>query len=41
VALADVIGFHDVASAASVLAWAGMGVVVAWTGHAWLAHQKP
>jgi hypothetical protein len=33
--LADVIGFHGVATAASVLAWLAMGTAAAWGGHAW------
>jgi hypothetical protein len=33
--LADVVGFHGVATSASVLAWLGMGIVSAWGGHLW------
>jgi hypothetical protein len=35
VPLADVIGFHGVATAASVLAWLGVGAAAAWGGHLW------
>jgi hypothetical protein len=35
VPLADVIGFHGVATAASVLAWLGVGITAAWGGHLW------
>jgi hypothetical protein len=35
VALADVIGFHGVATAASVLSWLAVGAAAAWGGHAW------
>jgi hypothetical protein len=33
--LADVIGFHGIATAASVLAWLGVGIAAAWGGHLW------
>jgi hypothetical protein len=35
VPLADMIGFHGVATAASVLAWLGVGIASAWGGHLW------
>lgn len=33
--LADMVGFHGVATAASVLAWLGVGIASAWGGHLW------
>jgi hypothetical protein len=33
--LADVVGFHGIATAASVLAWLGVGIAAAWGGHLW------
>jgi hypothetical protein len=33
--LADVIGFHGVATAGSVLAWLGAGLAASWSGHLW------
>jgi len=35
VALADVVGFHGTATAASVLTWLGAGIAAAWGGHLW------
>lgn len=35
VALADVVGFHGVATAVSALAWLGVGMASAWGGHVW------
>jgi hypothetical protein len=35
VALADVVGFHGIATAATVLAWAAVGMASAWGGHLW------
>jgi hypothetical protein len=40
VALADVIGFHGSATAASVLAWLGVGMAAAFGGHAWNRRQR-
>jgi hypothetical protein len=39
VPLADVIGFHGVATVASVLAWLAVGAAAAWGGHAWNQFQ--
>lgn len=38
---ADVVGFHGVATAASVLGWLAVGIAAAFTGHAWNGrHQR-
>jgi hypothetical protein len=39
VVLADVVGFHGIATSASVLTWAAVGVVAAWGGHLWNKHR--
>jgi hypothetical protein len=39
VALADVVGFHGAATAASVLAWLAVGAAAACGGHAWNRHR--
>jgi hypothetical protein len=33
--LADIVGFHGTATAASVLVWLGVGLSAAWGGHLW------
>jgi hypothetical protein len=35
VPLADVVGFHGIATAVSVLTWLGVGIAAAWGGHLW------
>jgi hypothetical protein len=35
VPLADVVGFHGIATVVSVLAWLGVGIAAAWGGHLW------
>ena len=35
VPLADIVGFHGMATPASVLAWLGVGMASAWGGHLW------
>jgi hypothetical protein len=33
--LADIVGFHGVATSASALTWLAMGMASAWGGHVW------
>jgi hypothetical protein len=35
VPLADVVGFHGIATAVSVLTWLAVGIASAWSGHLW------
>jgi hypothetical protein len=40
VPLADVVGFHGIATSATVLAWLGVGIASAWGGHLWNNHRQ-
>ncbi|NIA55338.1 hypothetical protein HAV22_17005 [Massilia sp. TW-1] len=40
-AWADVVGFHGTATAASSLAWAGLGVLALLSGHLWNRRALP
>jgi hypothetical protein len=39
VALADVVGFHGIATASTVLTWAAVGIASALGGHLWNKHR--
>jgi hypothetical protein len=40
VPLADVVGFHGIATSATVLAWLAVGIASAWGGHLWNNHRQ-